>query len=129
MSIGLYQQYDLHPGKLINNVPIQSGLRFYYWTQSFGRYTGENVYHEMSYFTFLFENMLWSFLPWILFFLLGLFATIKNIIQQKFYLPDKEEAITLSGFVITYCALGSSQVQLPHYIFVAFYLYQVKFLS
>jgi len=68
MSIGLYLQYDLHPGKLINGIPIKSGLRFYYWTQSFGRYTGENMYHEMSYFTFLLENMLWSFLPWILFF-------------------------------------------------------------
>ncbi|MBC7722491.1 MAG: glycosyltransferase family 39 protein, partial [Pedobacter sp.] len=42
MSWGLYQQYDLHPGKLINNLPIKSGLRFYYWTQSFGRFTGEN---------------------------------------------------------------------------------------
>jgi 4-amino-4-deoxy-L-arabinose transferase-like glycosyltransferase len=44
MSIGLYQQFDLHPGKIINGVPIRSGLRFYYWTQSFGRYTGENVF-------------------------------------------------------------------------------------
>ena len=76
MSIGLYQQYDLHPGKLINGVPIQSGLRFYYWTQSFGRYTGENYYHEMGHFTFLLENMLWSFLPWILCFLAGLFFAV-----------------------------------------------------
>ena len=51
MSWGLYQQYDLQPGKLINERPIQSGLEFYYWTQSFGRYTGENFYKEMGYFT------------------------------------------------------------------------------
>lgn len=120
MSIGLYQQYDLQPGKLINNVPIKSGLRFYYWTQSFGRYTGENVYHEMSYFTFLFENMLWSFLPWIVFFLIGLFFSFKELILQKFKLTSKQEFFSTGGFVLTYCILAKSQAQLPHYIFVVF---------
>lgn len=120
MSIGLYQQYDLHPGKLINKVPIQSGLRFYYWTQSFGRYTGENVYHEMSYFSFLFENMLWSFLPWILFCLVGLFFSFKELVQQKFNLNHDQEFISTGGFVLTYCILAKSQAQLPHYIFVVF---------
>lgn len=120
MSIGLYQQYDLHPGKLINNVPIKSGLRFYYWTQSFGRYTGENVYHEMSYFTFLFENMLWSFLPWIVFFLIGFFFSFKELIKQKLKLSNNQEFISTGGFVLTYCILAKSQAQLPHYIFVVF---------
>lgn len=120
MSIGLYQQFDLHPGKLINNIPIKSGLRFYYWTQSFGRYTGENIFHEMSYFTFLLENMLWSFLPWVLFFLVGLIAAFRAIILNKFYLTNKEEWISTGGFVLTYCILARSQAQLPHYIFVVF---------
>ncbi len=120
MSIGLYQQFDLQPGKFINNVPIQSGLRFYYWTQSFGRYTGENVYHEMSYFSFLFENMLWSFLPWIVFFLMGFVFCIRELIIQKFVLKPHQEFITTGGFILTYCILANSQAQLPHYIFVVF---------
>ena len=120
MSIGLYQQFDLHPGKLINNVPIKSGLRFYYWTQSFGRYTGENSFHEMSYFTFLLENMLWSFLPWILFFLIGLITTFRSLILNKFYVTNNQEWISTGGFVLTYCILARSQAQLPHYIFVVF---------
>ncbi len=120
MSIGLYQQYDLHPGKLINGVPIQSGLRFYYWTQSFGRYTGENYYHEMSHFTFLLENMLWSFLPWVICFLLGLFFALKDIITQKFKLGATGEWISTGGFITTYCILARSQAQLPHYIFVVY---------
>ncbi len=136
MSIGLYQQYDLQPGKIVLGKPISSGLRFFYWTQSFGRITGENTLKENGSFFFLIQNMLWSFLPWILFFLAGLAVAIKNIIQQRFLLTEKEEAITLSGFVITYCALGSSQVQLPHYIYVglpfaaiitANYLYSLLF--
>lgn len=120
MSVGLYQQYDLHPGKLINERPIQSGLRFYYWTQSFGRYTGENYYHEMGHFTFLLENMMWSFLPWILFFLAGLFFAVKDIIVKKFRLQAGEEWISTGGFIVTYCILARSQAQLPHYIFVVF---------
>ena len=120
MSWGLYQQFDLHPGKLINGIPIKSGLRFYYWTQSFGRFTGENYYHEMSYFSFLFENMLWSFLPWIIFLALGLIYELIVLVQNRFKLTLKEEWISTGGFIITYCILARSQAQLPHYIFVVF---------
>ncbi|MCW3091874.1 MAG: phospholipid carrier-dependent glycosyltransferase, partial [Ferruginibacter sp.] len=120
MSMGLYQQYDLHPGKIVVGKKISSGLRFFYWTQSFGRITGENPEKGNGSIFFQLQNMLWSFLPWILFFLLGSLAALKNLLQQKFALPERDEAITLSGFIVTYVALGSSQIQLPHYIFVAF---------
>jgi 4-amino-4-deoxy-L-arabinose transferase-like glycosyltransferase len=120
MSIGLYQQFDLHPGKLINGEPINSGLRFYYWTQSFGRYTGENHFNEMNHFSFLLENMMWSFLPWIFFFLIGLVFTLKDLIVNKFRLAANEEWISTGGFIVTYCILARSQAQLPHYIFVVF---------
>jgi 4-amino-4-deoxy-L-arabinose transferase-like glycosyltransferase len=118
MSIGLYTQFDLQPGKIIHGVPIKSGLRFYYWTQSFGRYTGENVFNEMNHFTFLLENMLWSFLPWIFIFLITLVISIKDLIKSKFKLQIHEEFITVGGFILTYCMLARSQAQLPHYIFV-----------
>ncbi len=118
MSIGLYQQYDLEPGKVFHGRTIASGLRFYYWTQSFGRYTGENVFNEMNHFTFLLENMLWSFLPWIIFFLLGLIFAIRKLFQQRFRIGATEEWISAGGFIITYCILARSQAQLPHYIFV-----------
>lgn len=125
MSIGLYQQFDMHPGKLINGVPIQSGLRFYYWTQSFGRYTGENVFNEMNHFTFLLENMLWSFLPWILFFLVALVLELLALGKKRLRIAANEEWISTGGFLITYCILARSQAQLPHYIFVVFPLASV----
>jgi hypothetical protein len=118
MSIGLYTQFDLQPGKIIHGVPIQSGLRFYYWTQSFGRYTGENVFNEMNHFTFLLENMLWSFLPWIFIFLIALVISVKDIVKSRFKLQNHEEFIAAGGFIATYCMLARSQAQLPHYIFV-----------
>lgn len=120
MSIGLYQQFDMHPGKVSGGVTIHSGLRFYYWTQSFGRYTGENVYNELNYFTFLLENMFWSFLPWIIFFLLGLAFSVRDLIAKKFTLSGNDEWFSTGGFIITYCILARSQAQLPHYIFVVF---------
>lgn len=118
MSIGLYQQYDLEPGKIFHGKPVNSGLRFYYWTQSFGRYTGENVFNEMNHFTFLLENMLWSFLPWIFFFFGGLILAVRELWMKRFRISGKEEWITTGGFIITYCILARSQAQLPHYIFV-----------
>ncbi len=119
MSWGLYQQYDLYPGKIINDRPIKSGLEFYYWTQSFGRYTGENAYKEMGYFTFLLENMFWSFLPWIFVFLWALFAKAFIIVKEGIFNPSAER-ISFFGFVLTYLVLSRSQAQLPHYIFVVF---------
>lgn len=119
MSWGLYQQFDLQPGKLINNIPIQSGLRFYYWTQSFGRYTGENYYREMSYPTFLLENMLWSFLPWIFIFLWAFATKFIKILKEGLF-KVQVERISFFGFFLTYLVLSRSQAQLPHYIFVVF---------
>ncbi|TDW96101.1 ArnT family glycosyltransferase [Dinghuibacter silviterrae] len=120
MCIGLYQQYDLHPGKVIDGKEIRSGLRFFFWTQSFGRITGESQWHENDSFFFLFQNMLWSFLPWIIFFVVGLFRDLRHIVRSRFRLPEGEEWITTGGFLLTYCCLGLSHYQLPHYIFVVF---------
>jgi 4-amino-4-deoxy-L-arabinose transferase-like glycosyltransferase len=120
MSIGLYNQFDLHPEKVMYGKDHTSGLRFFYWTQSFGRITGESTWHENAHFTFLYENMLWSFLPWIICFSIGLVNEIVSIIKLRFRINNTMEWITTGGFIFTYCALARSQAQLPHYIFIAF---------
>ncbi|MFN0081735.1 MAG: ArnT family glycosyltransferase [Ferruginibacter sp.] len=120
MSIGLYTQFDVHPEKIVNEKTGVSGLRFFYWTQSFGRVTGESVWNNNSNIFFLFQNMLWSFLPWILIFSIAFFTELKLLIQQKFKIPANAEWICMGGFTLGYLALGSSKYQLPHYIFVVF---------
>jgi len=120
MSIGLYHQFDLHPEKLVNGKTNISGLRFFFWTQSFGRITGESTWDNDAGIFFLLQNMMWSFLPWIVFFLIGLYVYVKQIIVTKFSLTKKQEAITTGGFILTYLSLGMSKYQLPHYIFVVF---------
>ncbi len=118
MSIGLYQQFDLHPEKTVNGLKNVSGLKFFYWTQSFGRITGENVWNNGAGFSFLFENLLWGLLPWTLFFIAGLVNEFIQIVKKKFMLSSNEEFISTGGFVLTYCSLAISKYQLPHYIYV-----------
>jgi 4-amino-4-deoxy-L-arabinose transferase-like glycosyltransferase len=120
MSWGLYQQFDMQPEKLVNGGKNVSGLKFFYWTQSFGRITGESTWNNNSNIFFLLQNMLWSFLPWIILFLVASFVQIKEIIRQQFFLSENQEGITVGGFLLTYLSLGLSKFQLPHYIFVAF---------
>ncbi len=118
MSIGLYEQYDLQPNKLVNGKTGVSGLRFFYWTQSFGRITGESVWDNGATIFFLAQNMLWAFLPWIVIFIIALVYEMILIIKLKGKLPVQAEWICVGGFLLSYIALGSSKYQLPHYIFV-----------
>ncbi len=120
MSIGLYQQFDLHPEKLIGNKHGVSGLRFFYWSQSFGRITGESPWKNGADISFLLLNMLWSFLPWIFLFIPAVALNIARLVRQKFRLAPQQEWLTTGGFLATYLSLGVSAYQLPHYIFVVF---------
>lgn len=120
MSIGLYQQFDMHPEKTVNGLTGVSGLRFFYWSQSFGRITGESPWDNGAPFEFLFVGMFWAFLPWMFLFVPALVMRLVQVVKQKFKLEPGQEFITTGGFVLAYIALGSSKYQLPHYIFVVF---------
>lgn len=118
MSYGLYQQFDLHPEKTVNGTQGVSGLRFFYWTQSFGRITGESVWNNGASFTFLFENLLWAWLPWTFFLLAGIVTSVGHLLKKRLRLQAGTEGISTGGFLITYCSLALSKFQLPHYIYV-----------
>jgi 4-amino-4-deoxy-L-arabinose transferase-like glycosyltransferase len=120
MSIGLYQQYDLHPEKIIDGQMHVSGLKFFFWTQSFGRITGENTWENGADPFFLLNSMTWAFLPWILIFLAAMVRNFWMLIKQKFRLFPGQEWISTGGFLLSYLSLCLSKYQLPHYIFVAF---------
>ena len=120
MCIGLYQQFDLHPEKLVNGAHGVSGLKFFFWTQSFGRITGSSIWNNHAGFFFLMENMMWEFLPWTIFFLAGLWLAMHQLVRKKFFLGSQEEGMSTGGFILTYLILARSHYQLPHYIFVVF---------
>lgn len=107
MLIGLYNQHG-YPG-----------LAFYFWTQSFGRLTGENVWVDTTGSMFFVHSFLWSFLPWSL---LAIVAYFKKwvIIFKDFKSARKQEVLTLGGITLVFIAMSLSQYKLPHYVFVIY---------
>lgn len=106
MCIGLYRQYG------------NEGLEFYFWTQSFGRITGENEWRNDAsplYFTHIF---LWSFFPWTILGIAGVTSELKNI--RKNIQNPKTEIYLISGILLVWSALSLSKFKLPHYIFVVY---------
>ncbi|MEK6781497.1 MAG: glycosyltransferase family 39 protein [Bacteroidota bacterium] len=120
MSYGLYTQFDQHPEKIVNGLTGVSGLRFYYWTQSFGRITGENAWNNNAGPFFLLHSTLWAFFPWSIFLALGLIKEAKNIFQQLTGKPKQKEFLVFFGFLLPFMALSASAYQLPHYAFIVF---------
>lgn len=121
MCYGLYTQFDLHPEKTVYGLEGPSGLRFFFWTQSFGRITGENYWSNDSGYFFFTHSILWDFQPWIFLFIPALFLKIKQIFHHvSNKITSSDEFITTSGFVLIFIALSLSHYKLPHYIFVLF---------
>ena len=116
MCWGLYHQFDMHPEKTVYGIESPSGLKFFFWTQSFGRITGESSWANNMGFHFLFTNILWAFFPWSLVFIVAFIHNIYTIFKNK----TTNEYISIGGFILIYIALGSSKYQLPHYIFICF---------
>jgi 4-amino-4-deoxy-L-arabinose transferase-like glycosyltransferase len=119
MSYGLYEQFDLHPEKSTYGIKSPSGLKFFYWTQSFGRITGEITIKNDPDPFFLVHSFLWSFLPWTVFFIPAFYTNVVYKIRA-YKNPINKEFISMGGFSFVFIFLSLSKYQLPHYIFVLF---------
>ncbi|MBX2840184.1 MAG: glycosyltransferase family 39 protein [Flammeovirgaceae bacterium] len=108
MTYGLYLQFGWE------------GPEFFYWTQSFGRITGENVWKDDSTILYFTHTFLWAFWPWMFLAYFGVGQKFLNIFKDKFKSVKETEVITLGGFVLTFISLSTSNYKLPHYIFVVF---------
>ncbi len=128
MLYGLYQQFDAQPEKEITFVSEDgnrvetgvSGIKFYFWTQSFGRITGENVWRNNSGPFFFVHNFLWSFLPWSLLFIPAFFQRLFHIFRKAGKGEQLPELLTPLGFLIPFLVLSTSTYKLPHYVFVLY---------
>ena len=108
MCLGLYQQFGM------------KGLTFYFWTQSFGRITGESEWNNHPDTFFLLHTTAWAFLPWSLFLLLGWGNALAELVRNRFRISITGEVISVSGFTLVLIMLMLSKYQLPHYIFVVY---------
>jgi 4-amino-4-deoxy-L-arabinose transferase-like glycosyltransferase len=122
MCYGLYQQFDLHPEKIVDGHQNVSGLRFYFWTQSFGRITGESDWGTKLnngagpfFFT---HTFMWVFFPWSFFLIGGLVKNFAVLIKSKFKAGYLHELLSTGGFVLVFIALSASRYKLPHYVYV-----------
>lgn len=104
MLYGLYQQWGW-----------EKGVKYYFWTQSFGRITGENVWKNDLGPFFLLETYLWAYLPWVPLLLLAIWTTIR---QKASFFRITGGWVAPFGFVLLFVAMSTSQYKLPHYIYI-----------
>ncbi|MEE9438036.1 MAG: glycosyltransferase family 39 protein [Saprospiraceae bacterium] len=116
MTYGLYTQFDSHPEIFVNGKTGVSGVYFYFWEQSFGRLTGENVWSNNAGPFFFIHTLLWAFLPWTLILIPALVDRLRNYRKKSKY----SEYISIFGFLLPFIAFSISKYKLPHYIFVVF---------
>jgi 4-amino-4-deoxy-L-arabinose transferase-like glycosyltransferase len=113
MLWGLYKQYGI------------KGLDFYFWTQSFGRITGQNHWKDTSGPLFFTHTFLWSFLPWSIPAIYGVWDAILTLWKQKAERKKASEALLVGGSILPFIALSCSHYKLPHYIFVLFPVFSI----
>src|ERR1700761_7924755 len=117
----LYEQFDLHPEKLVFGQHGVSGIRFFYWDSQFGRFfnTGPIKGHGDP--TFFVHTTLWAFLPWSLL----LFAAIFQFIRKGSKNVQSREWYCICGSLLTFLLFSASKFQLPHYLNIVFPLFAI----
>ncbi|MBL0910802.1 MAG: glycosyltransferase family 39 protein [Bacteroidia bacterium] len=120
MLYGLYQQYDLHPEKEVYGLKGPSGIRFFFWTQSFGRITGDIYWKDDSGPEFFLMSMGWDMAPWYLLFVAAFLYSAWRIVRHVRTPEAEAETYTFWGFLVCLAALSSSHYKLPHYVFPLF---------
>lgn len=92
------------------------GLKFFFITNNVGRITGEYAGSSSDPFFYL-HTILWAFIPWTLFVLLGLFSEIRNWFKKGdsnswgYYL--------LGSTLVLLLILSIAKAKAPNYFFIA----------
>ncbi len=108
MVVGLYNQYGIE------------GPKFFFWTQSFGRITGENVWKNDTGYLYFTHVFLWAFLPWSIIAVIALAQSFVKLFRNRLKRDALNEVYTIGGFLLPLIALSLSHYKLPHYAFVVF---------
>ena len=78
----LYQQFDLHPEKIVFGQKAVSGIRFFFWDSQFGRFFNSGPIKGGGDPSFFIHTTLWAFLPWSLLLFAAIFQFIKKGIKN-----------------------------------------------
>jgi 4-amino-4-deoxy-L-arabinose transferase-like glycosyltransferase len=111
-----YQQYDLHPEKVIRGKANRSGVKFILWDQLFERSSGfdQGKKGRNSDYFFLYHTFLWAFFPWSIIAYTALFFWLRRIFyKRKWKHPFNFAALSFAFLLFT---ISFSKFKMPHYI-------------
>ncbi|MEE1947150.1 glycosyltransferase family 39 protein [Pedobacter sp. KR3-3] len=113
----LYQQFDLHPEKVVFGQTGYSGLRFFFWDSQFGRFFNNGPIKGRGDLSFFLHTTLWAFLPWSILLCGAVVSLFKK--KGRAGLPP-ENIMVWSSAAVTFLIFSLSKFQLPHYIIIIF---------
>lgn len=113
----LYQQFDLHPEKVIFGKTGVSGVKFFFWDSQFGRFFNTGPIKGEGDKFFFVHTLLWAFLPWSLPLYMGIGKSVIDLIKRRFNAP---EYVSLGSGLATFGLFSFSGFQLPHYMNIVF---------
>ncbi|MFD2571006.1 ArnT family glycosyltransferase [Spirosoma soli] len=118
----LYQQFDLHPEKVVFGETGVSGVRFFFWDSQFGRFFNTGPIKGQGDKFFFVHTLLWAFLPWSLPLYVGIGKALARVVnrQPKSPTQNQPEYISLGSGLATFVLFSLSGFQLPHYMNIVF---------
>jgi 4-amino-4-deoxy-L-arabinose transferase-like glycosyltransferase len=125
MLYAYYEQFDMHPEKVIRGRNNRSGIFFIFWEQSFERLSGEGIGKNSSDFFFFFHTFLWVFLPWTILGITAFWCRAKIFFKIGFKYNPKLEFLTLGGITLIFAIISFAQFKLPHYLNITIPLFAV----
>ncbi len=112
----LYEQFDIHPEKVVFGQKAVSGIRWFFWDSQFGRFFNTGPIKGSGDPTFFLHTTLWAFAPWSVLLFVAIYQFIrkgaKNVRAQEWY--------CLCGSLSTFLVFSASRFQLPHYLNIVF---------
>jgi len=118
----LWQQFDLHPGKLIFGRTGVSGIRFFFWDSQFGRFFNTGPIKGSGDPFFYLHTLLWAFLPWSLLLYAAIIQKCRNWKKHR-TLPGN--SVSIGAAIISLILFSLSRFQLPHYLNILFPFFSV----
>jgi 4-amino-4-deoxy-L-arabinose transferase-like glycosyltransferase len=113
----LYNQFDIHPDKVVFGRQGVSGIKFFFWDSQFGRFFNNGPIKKSSGDpTFFLHTILWAFLPWSLLF----YTSVFQFFRKNFKKPVQAEWYCISGSLLTLLIFSLSKFQLPFYVTILF---------
>ena len=133
----LYQQFDLHPEKVVFGKTGVSGIRFFFWDSQFGRFFNTGPIKGEGDKFFFVHTLLWAFLPWSLPLYTGVGKALAGLVKR----PNQPsiqtgpsrpgpsrlgpsrpgpEFVSLGSGLATFALFSLSGFQLPHYMNIVF---------